>query len=51
MTIARDTFVAFVDTLAEVLDDHESQWATGDELATLLERFVAGLDKYVAAAS
>jgi AraC-like DNA-binding protein len=36
MTIARDTFVAFVDTLAEVLDDHESQWATGDELALRL---------------
>jgi methylphosphotriester-DNA--protein-cysteine methyltransferase len=37
MTIARDTFVAFVDTLAEVLDDHEANgWASGDELAMRL---------------
>jgi AraC family transcriptional regulator len=33
MTVARDTFVSFVDTLAEVLDDHD---ATGDDLALRL---------------
>ena len=33
MTVARDTFHSFVDTLVDVLDDHD---ATGDELALRL---------------
>ena len=37
MTAAVDTFHSFVDTLVDVLDDHESHgWATGDELALRL---------------
>ena len=37
MTVATDTFAQFVDTLVDVLDDHESHgWATGDELALRL---------------
>ena len=37
MTVATDTFAQFVDTLVDVLDDHEAHgWATGDELALRL---------------
>ncbi len=36
MTVARDTFVGFVDLLSEVLDDHDAARYGGDELAARL---------------
>jgi AraC family transcriptional regulator len=44
MTVAADTFVAFVDVVAEALDDHQ---ATGDELAARLYLSRFHLDRVI----